>query len=146
MRQKYRIVAKTPLVVLDEGKDNKITDENDQGFTYEQRVKVAIVIDSGWDKGQLVPTAPGCHLTTEGKFPPIVSVECPSSSGRKSTPHAPKSPYQEGVHDYYKGLCYRGRPYSEGPADKDAQWEKGFRDAQKRDHDRVDRSYCYPEG
>ena len=48
----------------------------------------------------------------------------------------------EGMHDYYDGLCYRARPYLEGPEDEAAQWEKGFRLAQKRDHDRVDRSYC----
>jgi hypothetical protein len=79
MRRKYRIVAKTQLVVLDAGKDNVTMNENDHGdFTFVKRVKVAIVIDADWDNnnGQLVPTVPGCRLTTEGKFPPIVSVEC----------------------------------------------------------------------
>jgi hypothetical protein len=77
MRRKYRIVAKTPLVVLDEGKGNTTTNEDDQGgFTYVKRVKVALVIDADWNNGHLVPTNSGCHLATEGKFPPIISVEC----------------------------------------------------------------------
>ena len=77
MRQKYRIVAKTPILVMDEGKDNKETEDTGDGFTYDKRVKVALVIDSDWDdNGHVVPTAPGCHLATEGKFPPIVSVAC----------------------------------------------------------------------
>jgi hypothetical protein len=79
VRQKYRIAAKTPLVIVSEGKDNKSTDDDGQGFTYEKRVQVAIVMDSDWDgNGHVVPSSPGCHLTTEGKFPPIVSVACRS--------------------------------------------------------------------
>jgi hypothetical protein len=35
------------------------------------------------------------------------------------------TPYQEGVRDWRNGTCYRARPYSPGPADKAAQWERG---------------------
>jgi len=49
------------------------------------------------------------------------------------------NPYTEGVRDYYSGLCYRAR-YLDGP--KADLWERGFRNAQRRDHDRVDRSHC----
>jgi hypothetical protein len=51
-------------------------------------------------------------------------------------------PYKEGVRDYYSGTCYRARPYLDGPPEQAAAWERGFRHAQRRDHDRVDRSHC----
>jgi hypothetical protein len=51
-------------------------------------------------------------------------------------------PYKEGVRDYYSSLCYRARPYLDGPPEKAAAWERGFRHAQRHDHDRVDRSHC----
>ena len=51
------------------------------------------------------------------------------------------NPYAEGVRDYYSGTCYRARPYPDG-SEKDVLWERGFRNAQRRDHDRVDRSHC----
>jgi hypothetical protein len=54
------------------------------------------------------------------------------------------TPYQEGVRDYYSGICYRAHPYLLGPADKDAQWDKGFQAAKQRDHNRVDREACTP--
>jgi hypothetical protein len=50
------------------------------------------------------------------------------------------TPYTEGVRDYYDGTCYRARPYDDGA--KADLWERGFRDAQRRDHNRVDRSHC----
>ena len=50
------------------------------------------------------------------------------------------NPYKEGIRDYYSGLCYRARPYDDGP--KSDLWERGFRNAQRRDHNRVDRSHC----
>jgi hypothetical protein len=51
------------------------------------------------------------------------------------------TPYQEGVRDYYSGLCYRARPYGEEePSNKATQWAKGFDFAKKRDHNRVDRA------
>lgn len=59
-----------------------------------------------------------------------------------STPALAADPYREGARDYYSGLCYRARPYLDG--DRAARWEAGFRAAQKRDHDRVDRSHCHP--
>ena len=58
------------------------------------------------------------------------------NSGLRSDP-APQDPYKEGIRDYYSGLCYRARPYDEGPLDKAALWERGFRHAQKRDRNRV---------
>ena len=42
------------------------------------------------------------------------------------------NPYKEGVHDYYSGLCYRARPYPDGPPEKADLWERGFRNAQRR--------------
>jgi hypothetical protein len=55
-----------------------------------------------------------------------------------------EDPYKEGVSDYYSGLCYRARPYLDGSPDKAALWERGFRHAQRRDRNRVDRSHCRP--
>jgi hypothetical protein len=52
------------------------------------------------------------------------------------------NPYTEGVRDYYSGICYRARPYLDGPTEKAVLWERGFRNAQRRDHDQVDRSHC----
>jgi len=51
------------------------------------------------------------------------------------------TPYAEGVRDYYSGTCYRARPY-DAPSEKADLWERGFRNAQRRDHNRVDRSHC----
>jgi hypothetical protein len=51
------------------------------------------------------------------------------------------NPYTEGVRGYYSGTCYRARPY-DGPSEKADLWERGFRNAQRRDHNRVDRSHC----
>ena len=53
-------------------------------------------------------------------------------------------PFKEGIAAYYSGLCYRARPYLDGPEWKAVLWERGFIDAQRCDEDRVDRSYCYP--
>jgi hypothetical protein len=53
-------------------------------------------------------------------------------------------PYQQGVRDYYSGLCYRARPYLDGPADTAALWDKGFHDAERIDKGKTDRSYCFP--
>src|SRR6266567_3686732 len=53
-------------------------------------------------------------------------------------------PYKEGIRDYHSGLCYRARPYLDGPPEKAILWERGFRDAQRRDRDRVNRSHCRP--
>jgi hypothetical protein len=53
-----------------------------------------------------------------------------------------EDPYKEGVRDYNSGLCYRARPYLGGPKVKADLWERGFRDTQRRDHNRVDRSHC----
>jgi hypothetical protein len=45
--------------------------------------------------------------------------------------------YEEGVRDYYR-LCFRARPYvDEGEEKKAAEWERGFRDAQKHYHGRL---------
>jgi hypothetical protein len=63
---------------------------------------------------------------------------------RPATPANAEDPYKEGTREYYSGLCYRARPYLDGPPEKAALWESGFRDAQRRDQDRVDRSYCFP--
>jgi len=49
--------------------------------------------------------------------------------------------HKEGAHDYYSGLCYRARPYLDSP-EKAVYWERGFRSAQRRNHNRVDRSHC----
>jgi hypothetical protein len=35
------------------------------------------------------------------------------------------NPYTEGVRDYYSGLCYRARPYLDGPPEKAVLWERG---------------------
>jgi hypothetical protein len=63
---------------------------------------------------------------------------------RPATPANAEAPYKEGTRDYYSGLCYRARPYLDSSPEKAARWESGFRDAQRRDQDRVDRSYCFP--
>jgi len=55
-------------------------------------------------------------------------------------------PYKEGIRDYHSGLCYRARPYLDGPPEKAVLWERGFRDAQRRDRNRVNRSHCRPSG
>jgi len=52
------------------------------------------------------------------------------------------NPYTEGVRDYYNGTCYRARPYLDESSEKAVLWERGFRNAQRHDHDRVDRSRC----
>jgi hypothetical protein len=55
------------------------------------------------------------------------------------------TPYQEGVRDYYNGLCYRARPYDEiDMPDKAAQWVKGFDAAKKKDRNHLDREHCTP--
>jgi hypothetical protein len=53
------------------------------------------------------------------------------------------NPYKEGVRDYYSGLCYRVRPYFDGPKDKADSWDRGYRDAADRDRDRAI-SHCHP--
>jgi hypothetical protein len=52
------------------------------------------------------------------------------------------NPYTEGVRDYYNGTCYRARPYLDESSKKAVLWERGFRNAQRRDRDQVDRSHC----
>jgi hypothetical protein len=49
-------------------------------------------------------------------------------------------PFQEGHRDYYAGLCFRARPYLDGPAAKEAAWIKGFNDAQAHD-----KRHCKPQ-
>jgi uncharacterized protein YecT (DUF1311 family) len=78
----------------------------------------------------------------KGALPGNKNVSMSESSVGASAPA--DDPYKEGSRDYYKGLCYRARPYLDGPPDKAALWESGFRDAQRRDQDRVDTSYCFP--
>jgi hypothetical protein len=52
-------------------------------------------------------------------------------------------PYEEGIRDYYKGLCYRARPYILDDK-KNALWERGYRRAAQRDRGRTDLSHCEP--
>jgi len=52
--------------------------------------------------------------------------------------------YKEGIRDWFDGLCYRARPYLDGPPEKAAAWERGWQDAQRRNPEPVDRSYCFP--
>jgi hypothetical protein len=40
------------------------------------------------------------------------------------------TPFQKGIRDYHSGLCFRARPYLDGPEDKNDQWIKGYDDAQ----------------
>jgi uncharacterized protein len=77
-----------------------------------------------------------------GALPGNKNVSISKSSVGASAPA--DDPYKEGSRDYYNGLCYRARPYLDGPPEKAALWESGFRDAQRRDQDRVDTSYCFP--
>jgi hypothetical protein len=65
-----------------------------------------------------------------------------AAAPKNRNPLTEQQAYKEGVRDYYSGLCFRARPYLDGPEDKERLWVKGFRDAEQRDHDSVDRSYC----
>jgi hypothetical protein len=64
-----------------------------------------------------------------------------AASHGKSKPLPPPE-YKEGVRDYHNGTCYRARPYDDGP--KFDLWKRGFQDALRRDHNRVNRSHCRP--
>jgi hypothetical protein len=80
-----------------------------------------------------------------GALPGNKNVSINELSVRASAPaDDPYKEVKEGSRDYYSGLCYRARPYLDGPPEKAALWESGFRDAQRLDQDRVDRSYCFP--
>ena len=63
-------------------------------------------------------------------------------TARAGAQAAADNPYREGVKDYYSGLCYRARPYQDGPEQKARLWERGFNDAERRDRGRLDRSHC----
>ena len=52
------------------------------------------------------------------------------------------TPYQEGVRDYHEGLCYRARPYPNGPENN--LWGRGYEDARTKDRNKHDWSHCFP--
>jgi hypothetical protein len=100
-KQKYRIMTGTELVIINEGQANKVQSDtnadDDDVWTYNNRVEVAIVVPADWDDhGHLRPDQP-CHLTTHGKHPSIVSLTCGQSLQRRYSARRPPQPRAAGT-------------------------------------------------
>ena len=133
----------------------------DDAMTCIGRVKIDVVTsDEGlYAKGDKLLTVGGCVVAVPLAPTKQILRICPMGSDCRIVgssegdgelhavdsimPVRRTSEYQEGVRHYREGLCFRARPYIDGPEEK--LWERGYDAYQTKKQTRRNDKHCHPK-